>query len=179
MNNNILINNLRQKNNKQNTNTNINTNINANTNTNTNAKYNPDIDLKYDSLLSVRDKRDYEFSTTMWKPIIGSVDKTNITSDDLHIDIKKPDLNSIKLIYEKELADRKIEQNNLLMIRDDQKVKTNIIDDNKTNIIDDKKTNIIDKNFDDLKELSKNKNNIPNIDTISKLDDLLNSIKNM
>ena len=150
MNNNILINKLRQK----------------------NSKYNPDINIKYDNLLDTRNNREYQHTTTVWKPIIGSIDKQNIKINDLQIPITKPDITTIRTAFEKELADRNIQQSTI-----EQRLNPNLkleelkIDENLIKL---------DNNFDDLKKLANSNIETTNIiDSITKLDELLCSIKNI
>ena len=150
MNNNILINKLRQK----------------------NSKYNPDINIKYDNLLDTRNNREYQHTTTVWKPIIGSIDKQNIKINDLQIPITKPDITTIRTAFEKELADRNIQQSTI-----EQRLNPNLkleelkIDENLIKL---------DNNFDNLKKLANSNIETTNIiDSITKLDELLCSIKNI
>jgi DNA-binding protein YbaB len=168
MNNNIFINNLRQKN-RQHPNqepTSIQT-----PNPSIDSKYNPDINQKYNNLLDTRSNRDFEYSNTMWKPIIGSINKTNINSNDMKIDIKKSNLSNIKSMYEKELAERNSQQELIeKAINNKSKLEDVKIDENLIKI---------DNNFDDLKKLAINNEKTTIIDSITKLDDLLSSIKNL
>ena len=120
-----------------------------------------------------------QYSTTVWKPIIGSIDKPNIKSNDLRIKTNKPDSAIIKSAFEKELADRNIQQkiienrlntnNNSNHKLDDIKIDENLIK--------------INNNFDELKKMTvfTNIEIQPNtiIESITKLDDLLSSIKNI
>jgi hypothetical protein len=109
----------------------------------------------------------------MWKPIIGSLNKTNITSDDLKIDINKSNQSNIKSTYEKELANRKAEQELIeKTISNNSKLDENLIKIDE-NLIK------IDNNFEDLKKLAINTEKTIITDSITKLDDLLNSVKNL
>jgi len=153
MNNNLFINNLKQKN---------------NLNSIKDTKYNPDITQQYDNILKIRNNRQFECSTTVWKPIIGSIDKKNITPDDLKINIKTSNLLDIKSTYEKELAMRKKEQ---------QLIEKTI---HNTSKLEDIKIDEIpvSSNFDDLKKIATNIEN-KTLTSITTLDDLLSSIKNL
>ena len=137
-------------------------------------KYNPDVNVKYNNLLSMRDKREFQHSTTVWKPIIGSIDKLDIKSNDLQIKTSKVDISTIKTAYEKELAERTLEQNTI-----EQRLHSNLkleeikIDENLIKI---------ENNFDELKKIAINKSDIESstiLESITKLDELLNSIKNI
>jgi hypothetical protein len=137
-------------------------------------KYNPDINVKYDRLLDTRNQREYKHTTTVWKPIIGSIDKSIIKQDDLRIPTTKPDISAIRSAYEKELTDRNIQQTtieNRLNSNSNSKLEDIKIDENQIKL---------DNNFDDLKKLANTNIESTNIfDSISKLDELLNSIKNI
>ena len=137
-------------------------------------KYNPDVNVKYNNLLSIRDKREFQHSTTVWKPIIGSIDKLDIKSNDLQIKTSKVDISTIKTAYEKELAERTLEQSTI-----EQRLHSNLkleeikIDENLIKI---------ENNFDELKKIAINKSDIESstiLESITKLDELLNSIKNI
>ena len=165
MNNNIFINNLKQKNKQT---------------LNIDSKYNPDVNQKYDNVINTRNNRDFEYSTTMWKPIIGSLNKTNITSNDLKIDISKSDQSNIKFTYEKELANRRVEQELFeKTITNNSKLNSNLIKLNDNLIQIDNNLIKIEDNFEDLKKLAINSEKTTIIDSITKLDDLLSSIKNL
>jgi len=157
MNNNIFINNLKQK----------------KSSSNTDSKYNPDVDQQYNKLINTRSNREFEYSNTMWKPIIGSINKANINSNDLKIDIQKSNQSEINISYEKELANRKAEQ---------ELVEKTLNNNSK---LDELKINIdenlikINNNFDDLKKLATNTEKTTIMDSITKLDDLLSSIKKL
>jgi hypothetical protein len=194
MNNSILINNLKQKKNSSQNNRQIKNNNKLDLSDTTNTKYNPDVEKNYLNIESKRISYDYKYSNHMWKPIIGSIDKKNITTNDLKIDTVKPDYNKIKSNYEIELdernkerkmAEKSIEEyskiNNLSTINTEK-----IINSNEINKEDLNNMSNIDNSFTELKRSSKdissntNNLNINNIiDSMSKLDILLNSVKNL
>jgi len=158
MNNNLFINNLKNRN-KQ-----------SKITTETDLKYNPDVNKQYEKLVDNRSNRDFKYSNTMWKPIIGSIDKTNINTNDLKINISQMDQSNIKTLYEKELSNRRAEQEQI------QKKNTKL-EELKIDI--DENLIKIENDFDDLKRLAINSEKTPIIDSITKLDDLLSSIKKL
>ena len=90
MNNSILINNLKQKN-----------------------KFNPDIDSNFINAELKRNSNVFQYSDNMWKPIIGSISKNIISSEDLKIKIDKPNHIAIKSKYELVLEERNKERKEL------------------------------------------------------------------
>ena len=211
MNNTFVINNLKQKNsfNKQNlsqNNTNYqqpNTNYqqpNTNyqqPNTNlseANSKFNPDVELNYSNAKSNRDDKEFKYSTNIWKPIIGAINKDKIKAEDLKINLEKPDHIKIKSNYEIQLEQRECEK----IIADklaQEYAKVNglnkpimkeinkPIEIKPDELID---MSDIDNTFIELKssaqDIFKDTNNL-DINTImesmSILDDLMNSVKNL
>jgi len=69
MNNSKLINNLKQKVAISNVNERVQEKIE-------NSKFNPDVNKNYDIFENRRKEMKYEYTTNVWKPIIGSVTKT-------------------------------------------------------------------------------------------------------
>lgn len=135
-------------------------------------KYNPDVNVKYNNLLESRDKRDFQHTTTIWKPIIGSIEKHDIKPVDLHIKITKPDISTIKDAFEKELTSRNIQKNtienklNSKLKLDDIKIDENLLK--------------LDNDFDNLKKLANNNLSIDQSKSIDlSIDELLYSIKNI
>ena len=211
MNNTFVINNLKQKNsfNKQNfsqNNTNYqqnNTSLSENNtslsenNTNlseNNSKFNPDVELNYSNVKTSRDDKEFKYSTNIWKPIIGAINKDKIRAEDLKINMEKPDHIKIKSNYEIQLEERvnekiiadKLAQEyarvnglNKPIIEEINKL-IEIKPDELNNISD------IDNTFIELKssaqEIFKDTNNL-DINTIMEsmliLDDLMNSVKNL
>jgi len=144
-------------------------------------KFNPDVHQNYEQLIQKRDKINYTHSTDVWKPIIGSIDKINISKDDLKIKIDKPNFNNIKSKYEQQLEEREKEK----IIANTLTKEYN--NSNKKNYIPNIKIEI-DKPLDSFVELKtsslniKDKDNIDNsiiLESINKLDNLLDTIKNL
>lgn len=143
-----------------------------------NDKYNPDVNQNYESLLEKRKNINLSYSNNVWKPIIGSIDKINISKDDLIVKIDKPDFNNIKSKYELLLTERENEKKLTDKLSQEYNLKNNISDTK----VD------IEKSFDSFIELKtsslniKNKDNIDNsiiLESINKLDNLLDTIKNL
>jgi hypothetical protein len=222
MNNTFIINNLKQKNsfnrqkfsqtntNNQLTNTNnqlTNTNNQENrsntilseteTNSNSNSKFNPDVEQNFSNAKTKRDAKDFQYSTNIWKPIIGGINKDKIKAEDLQINMEKPDHIKIKSNYEIQLEERENEKliaeklaqeyarvnglNKLIEIKQDElKNMSEIKQDELKNMSE------IDNTFIELKssaqDIFKDTNNL-DINTImesmSILDDLMNSVKNL
>lgn len=151
------------------------------TSTDNNNKFNPDVNQNYEQLMQKRDTFNYTHSTDVWKPIIGSIDKTNISENDLKINIDKPDFNNIKSKYELQLEEREKEK----ILAD--KLTEEYNNKNKKESIPE--INIeIDKPFETFIELKtssldiKNKDDIDSskiLESINKLDNLLDTIKNL
>ena len=148
---------------------------------NSNEKYNPDIKKSYDLLLDKRKNINMSYSNDVWKPIIGSINKSNISKDDLKVKIDKPDYNNIKSKYELELEEREKEK----ILADKLTKEYNNL--NKQEYISEVKIDI-EKPFESFIELKttsleiKNKNEIDNskiLESINKLDNLLDTIKNL
>ena len=154
MNNNNFINILRQKNKQkynqnldQKYNQNLDQKYNQNVDQNLDQKYNPDVNVKYNNLLSIRDKREFQHTTTVWKPIIGSIDKSDIKANDLQIKTSQIDIALIRSAFEKELAERSFEQNTIEQrLNSNSKLEEVKIDENLIKV---------ENNFDELKKNSR------------------------
>jgi hypothetical protein len=195
MNNSLLINNLRKKNsigsqnisqtyNEQQTTQNTNYN-----NSDPSIKYNPDVEQNYSNVEYKRQANDYKYSTNMWKPIIGSVNKEKINVDDLKIQMDQPNHTKIKSDYELQLEQREKEK----IIADKlAKEFAEINGLNKpiieeiTNQDDLNNMSNIDNTFIELKSSAFNiSNDSSNLDidvlisSMTKLDYLLDSVKNL
>ena len=189
MNNSVLINSLRLKN-MQNT-QNLSNNKQEQ---NGNNKYNPDIEQNYNYVENKRKNDIYTYSTNMWKPIIGSVNKDKIFENDLKIQIDKPNVEIIKSTYEKEIENRLREKELADKLAKEYAIANNLnnsVMEEITKPIEIKQEHLnnlsnIDNTFIELKtysqDLLKDTSNL-NIDdimnSVSKLDDLLNSVKNL
>ena len=142
-----------------------------------NGKFNPDVNHNYEQLMQKRDKLNYNYSTDVWKPIIGSINKTNISKDDLKVKVDNTDFNNIKSKYELKLEEREKEKKIAEQLTQEY---------NKKNHIPEIKIEI-EKPLDSFIELKTssleiNKDEIDNskiLESINKLDNLLNTIKNM
>ena len=181
--------------NYQQTNTKTNTNLSdTDIDTETNSKFNPDVEQNYSNAISKRDTKDFQYSTNIWKPIIGAINKDNIKAEDLKINMEKPDHIKIKSNYEIQLEEREYEKiiadklaqeyarvnglNKPIMEEINKPIE---IKHNELNNISD-----IDNTFIELKssaqDIFKDTNNL-DINTImesmSILDDLMNSVKNL
>ena len=207
--NNIIINRLKQKNNDSSNSTNIssiqpthnnysghyiqnNQIIKQDQISDLNSKYNPDIDKNYGIALDKRNSSNYAYSNDMWKAIIGPISKDNITINDLKISVNKPDIKVIKEKYEIELEERlkeKILAEKLTREYYEEHgldQKTNEISQPTINLEDIQNLASIDNTFVELKNSaqyifnkSSNLDSELFISSISKLDDLLDSIKNL
>lgn len=193
MNNSILINNLKHKG--------IIRNIKSNTEKNDNDKFNPDVIKTHDILDNRRKTTSFEYTNNVWKPIIGSINKQNINADDFKIPIIKPDPIQILSNYEAEMNNRKKEAeiiNKKITEMELAKKETEIINkesnpeqvnkeiETKKEVKQEPLINDISNSFIELKNSSqnifKNSNNINTtaiLESMTKLDELLNSIKNI
>jgi len=154
---------------------------------NSNQKFNPDVNQKYSNILNKRSVINYQYSNQMWKPIIGSISKSDINSDDLKIKIDKINSAEIKSKYESELENRLKEKILVDKLVEDHSNKNNSLADITKPIelkLDELKN--IDNSFIELKNSAKNiisnSNDIDSsviMNSIYKLDDLMNSIKNL
>jgi hypothetical protein len=161
-----------------------------------NGKYNPDVRNNYSNREDTINTSNYEYSPEMWKPIIGSIEKSKITKDDLVVEIDKPNTEKIMSDYdqridelknEKKLVEQKIKQYAIEhpILNDDPNMK----EINKPIEVDStiiKNITSIDDTFIELKKTShdiiKNTDNIdPNLidESVIRLDKLLNDIKNL
>jgi hypothetical protein len=164
MNNSLLINKLKQK---------------SNYNQQLVDKYNPDIIDNHSNIIKKREDINYNFSNIVWKPIIGSINKTNITTDDLLIEIPDIDPEEINSSYEQQLEEREKEKQ--LAEKLSQEYAENNLQIPEIEIPE------LDNNtFIDLKitanEILKDTNNINTdliMESITKLDDLLDAINNL
>ena len=139
-------------------------------------KYNPDVGDKYNLVSATREQRNYTYSTDIWKPIIGNVQKIDINESDFKVNLGSVNHEEIKQRYELVMLER-------------NKEKEQIIQNNQNNSIEELKvdTNIsnINNAFVELKNNSSKFNDSKNIDvnilmeSMNKLDDLLNSIKDL
>lgn len=183
MNNLQFINNLKKKQQQQKIQYNINLvnipgNIPSNIpiiNSDINAKYNPDVNNKYIILEQNRTNFNYTYSNDVWKPIIGSI--TNI--NDIKIKLDTVNSDEIKKKYELELENRKKENEIVKQIIDEQNKTKSIVtilpslEINRSNV---------NKTFDELKDSSleiSEKNKSVLIDSMLKLDNILDSLKNL
>ena len=157
-------------------------------------KYNPDVSKSYDNSLSNRKNTSYEHTNNIWKPIIGSVSKTNITVDDLVLNFEKPDHNKIKNIYEEQMQERLREMEIAKKMAEDyarannlnKEIMEEIQKPIQLNEEEQKALSSIDNTFIELKNNAKdiltNKDSVDTniiMESISKLDDLNNWIKNL
>ena len=157
-------------------------------------KYNPDVAKSYDNSLSNRKNSSFEHTNNMWKPIIGSISKTNITADDLTLKFEKPDHNKIKNIYEEQMQERLREMEIAKKMAEDyarannlnKEVMEEIQKPIQLNEEEQKTLSSIDNTFIELKNNAKdiltNKDSVDTsliMESISKLDDLNNWIKNL
>ena len=163
-------------------------NINNESNT---IKYNPDVQTNYINTENKRENSKFIYTNQMWKPIIGSIDKTNIITNDFKINIENIDHYKIKSIYEIELAERLKEKKLaeiLTQTYTNQNNPVNQLDTNQNNSVNQLDTineANINNTFCELKNSAHNilidTNNIDStsiIKSISNLDNLLNSIIN-
>jgi hypothetical protein len=162
----------------KNTNSKVNNDIPdniTNLDNNSNYKYNPDVINKYSNVLNNRSNLDYNYTTDIWKPIIGSVNKININKDDFKINIDKINEDIINKKYEDEFNKR---------IQEREKI-NNIIKNNNVLLDTNNSNNKLEDTFIELKDNSLNKSNINNINnidiktlhnSIDQLEQLLNSI---
>jgi ribosomal protein S17E len=159
-------------------------------------KYNPDVTNNfnkiYDHTQKKRKEKTFTHTTEIWKPIIGSVAKENITIEDFNMIFEKPDNNAIRSKYDiemdKRLEEKKIademakkyaEENNLNSTsQTNLEILTQIarpIGDNSEEIYTfvELKKSAVDE------DTSKDTNDDNLVVDIYKLDDLMNSIKNL
>jgi hypothetical protein len=169
MKNSQFIHNLKQKN---------QSNINNELNT---IKYNPDVQKNYINTENKRENSKFIYTNQMWKPIIGSIDKTNIITNDFKINVENIDHYKIKSIYEIELAER-LKEKKLAEIL----TQTYTNQNNPVNQHDTINEANINNTFCELKNSAHSilidTNNIDStsiIKSISNLDNLLNSIINL
>jgi len=172
---------------------------------NINDKFNPDVNQRYSTIMDKRSDTNFSYSNQMWKPIIGSISKSNINSDDFKMteEMKEVTSKNIKAKYEIVLEDRlkeKILADKLALDYTNKKDYTNKnnqnnLNNNQKKVLDDITKPIevksdelqnIDNSFIELKNSAKNiiskSNDIDSsviMDSICKLDDLMNSIKNL
>ena len=198
MNNSVLINNLKQKSNfNRQTSINQPSTFSQNQSSDVsdlNTKYNPDVEQNYSNAESKRKSNDFQYSTNMWKPIIGSINKENITTEDLKISIDQPDHILIKSKYEVELEERNKEKELAEKLAEEYAKVNNLnnpITEEIRKPIEIKQEDLnnmsnIDNTFIELKssaqDMLNNTNNLDIntlMDSMSKLDDLLNSVKNL
>jgi hypothetical protein len=143
-------------------------------------KYNPDVNTNYEKISSTRSQTTFSYSTDIWKPIIGSIDKTDIKTNDLKINIDKPNYDQIKNNYEQIVKQRQIEKENSIKIIKDYHTINNSIELDK-NTLDNNDNSFLELK-DNSKKISSNNSNI-DMDTLlksmSKLDDIMNSINNL
>ena len=101
MNNSILINNLKQKN-----------------------KFNPDIDSNFINAELKRNSNVFQYSDNMWKPIIGSISKNIISSEDLKIKIELINMIMRQTDYDREkVCEKLIEYNDDYIKQLDEQLK--------------------------------------------------------
>lgn len=170
MNNSLLINKLKQK---------------SNYNQHIVEKYNPDIIDNHSNFIKKREDINYNFSNTVWKPIIGSITKTNITTDDLLIEIPDINIEEINSSYEYQLEERQKEKE-LAEQLSQEYAKNNINEIPELETNPETETEIENNTFIDLKitanEILKDTNNINTdliMESISNLDNLLDAINNL
>jgi hypothetical protein len=143
---------------------------------NNTTKYNPDVNNNYTILEQNRLNLNYTYSNDVWKPIIGSISNIN----DIKMKLDTVNSDEIKKKYELELENRQ---------KENEIVKQLINEQNKTNStvnatlpvleINNSNTN---KTFDELKEYSleiSEKNKSVLMDSMLKLDNILDSLKNL
>jgi hypothetical protein len=143
-----------------------------------NAKYNPDVNNKYVLLEKNRTNFNYSYSTDVWKPIIGSVSNVN----DIKIKLDTLNTDEIRKKYELELENRQKENEIVKQMIDEQNKTKSISNTNLPNIstlqVNISNVNNPNKTFDELKEVSiKNKSIL--MDSMVKLDNILDSLKNL
>lgn len=170
-----------------------------------NQKYNPDVKTTFNQIYDYTEKKRkpniYTYTTDIWKPIIGSINKSKIKEEDFIINIQEVDYSQIKSKYEIELEER--EKEKLLAKQMAEKFaeenglnNKSIMDDIHKPILLNNNTSIkstinelsdINNTFIELKNISKTSdmsdtNNVDNkliIESMTKLDDLINSIQNL
>jgi hypothetical protein len=158
-------------------------------------KYNPDVKNNFNKIYDYTEHKrkagTFTHTTNIWKPIIGSVTKTTITTKDLIIDFEKPDHKEIeskcqieidKRLEEKKTAEKmakKYSEDHGLNIKSDQNLEIM----NQINKPIDFENENNHHTFIELKkkadDTSKNISEDQLIIDMSKLDDLMNSIKNL
>jgi hypothetical protein len=153
---------------------------------NSNQKFNPDVNQKYSNILNKRSVINYQYSNQMWKPIIGSISKSDINLDDLKIKIDTINSAEIKSKYESELENRLKEKILADKLAEDHSNKNNSLDITKPIELKLDELKNIDNSFIELKNSAKNiisnSNDIDTsviMDSIHNLDELMNSIKNL
>lgn len=85
--------------------------IGATRNTNASNKFNPDVETNLKKVELVRNNINYSYSNDVWKPIIGSINKTKITKSDMLIPIPKTNTKQVMANYEQSLMERENEKN--------------------------------------------------------------------
>lgn len=200
MNNYLFINNLKQKNNLNRHNIVKSNNISQHTQPNKqqicteNIKFNPDVEQNYSNIELKRKLNDFTYSTNIWKPIIGSINKEQIGSEDLTLKIEQPNHTKIKLDYKILLEQRESER-----LIADKSAKEYAKINNLNKPIIEEITKPIEIKQEDLNNMSNIENtfielktsakdiitNTDNLDietiinSMSKLDNLMDSIKNL
>jgi len=194
MNNLLFINNLKNKNMKnsyvqQSSDTNTCEYYQNPTTINDDNKFNPDVEQNYALINSRRENASFSYSSDMWKPIIGSINKQTITKDDFIIKVEKPSeeqRQEMQSTYEAQMEERLLEKKRAESMALEYNIKNNLDKPKieKIQIPDNIDLSLINNTFDELKSASANIQS-DNIDTdailnsMSKLDDLINSIKNL
>jgi hypothetical protein len=159
-----------------------------------NNKYNPDIEQNYGVVENKRTNDTFIYSTNMWKPIIGSINKDKIIEDDFKIQIEKPDFEKIKSTYEIQIEQRQKEKELAEKLAKEYAIANNLNNpvmeeiNKPIEVAQEDLSNLsnIDNTFIELKtyaqDMLKDTNNL-DIETIRnsvlKLDDFLNSVKNL
>lgn len=150
----------------------------------TSDKFNPDVSDEYKRKEDFRDKikDSYVYTNAVWKPVIGSINKSIITQEDLKVPIEATNTEKIMSRYDLELEERSKEKD-IVEQKIEEYNKTNKIEKINEQLPD--TITIINNTFEELKSSAQNikkKNDITSediADSVSKLDKLLNDIKNL
>ncbi len=154
-------------------------------------KYNPDVNNKYQSASNKRDNTNYDYTTDIWKPIIGSIKKANIHRDDLKVAIDKVDPSVINNKYQQEIEERQRENERVKQIMEAynrEMMEKGGMPKPQLELepFDQELLNKVDNTFLELKsnanDITKNNNNIdPTLlmESIKNLDSLMDSIKDL
>lgn len=145
--------------------------INQNKSKETEMKYNPDVNVRYKNAENNREHASFTYSEEMWKPIIGSVNKKIITTNDMKVNVSKPDTKQIMSKYELELNERKKEMELAKKILNEKNNKK-IMDEIKKPI--ENKSSNTDNTFIELKANAQDLKL-----STSNIDELMNTIKNL